>query len=105
MNYSSEVLIYLQKIKIFFKNDIKSREYFLVDTDEELFFKKVADVAQDNYEKKGDVLLLIEQFNSIRIDMLNIELDKKLEKLNVKIISNFDNIFIKHTGYEKICLN
>ncbi len=102
MNYSSEVLIYLQKIKIFFKNDIKSSEYFLVDTDEELFFKKVADVAQDNYEKKGDATLNIEQFeeikNLLRYELLNKTYNTPENKKNI-------DLFIEHKGFEKICLN
>jgi hypothetical protein len=105
MKYSGEVLIYLQKVKLFFQNDDNAREYFLVETDEINFFNIVSEIAQENYDKKGDPILSIEQFESIRNQMINLDLNKNLENSDVKIISNIYKIFLNHDGYEKICLN
>lgn len=98
MNYSGEVLIYLQKVKAFFENDKKSRDYFLVDVDETLFFNNVSDVAQENYDKTGEAILSMEQFELIRIKMIEIQSENKTDLY-------IDKIFLNHNGYEKICLN
>jgi hypothetical protein len=105
MSYSGEVLIYLQKVKAYFQNDEKAREYFFVELDEVKFYKYVGDIAQENYDKNGEAILTVEQFDSVRIQMYNFELNKKTQKSDIKIISNVDKIFLDHNGYEKICLN
>jgi hypothetical protein len=101
MRLSHEVLIYIQKVKNFFESDIKVREYFLIDVNEDLFYEKIKEIAQDNYEKNGEPILNTEQFESIRSIFLSIEENKII---NNNIEKNY-NFFIDHPGYEKICLN
>lgn len=94
MTYSSEVLIYFQKVIAYFKKDDVARTYFLVDDNEKLFFEKVLKFAQENFEKNGDPMLNTEQFESIRKDIA----------YNPEKKDGVD-VFIQHKGFNDICLN
>jgi hypothetical protein len=102
MSVSSEVLIYIQKVKNFFENDQKAKEYFLINVDESFFYHQILQIAKDNFEKNGDPTLNVEQFEEIK----NI-LDYKLLNKTYNTSENKQNIdvFIEHKGFENICLN
>ena len=50
-NVSPEVLIYLQTVKNYFEINKEAREFFLSNSDEELFYKHMSEIAQKNFEK------------------------------------------------------
>jgi hypothetical protein len=103
MKYSSEVLIYVQKVKAFFTNDISARDYYYIDTNEEKFYELISITAQKNFDKNGDPMLNIEQFEEIRQLIVNLNNGELIDKSF--LIDTPKNIFVEFNGYEKICLN
>ena len=61
-NVSPEVLIYLQTVKNYFETNKEAREFFLSNSDGELFYKHMTEIAQKNFEKNGEATLDREQF-------------------------------------------
>ena len=61
-----EVLIYIQKVKNFLKENEPSRKYFAVDRNEESFFDYVTELAERNFTENGEAQLSIEQFELLR---------------------------------------
>lgn len=96
---SPEVLIYIQNVKNYFKNNHEAREYFLNNSDEELFFEHLTDISIKNYEKNGDASLDIHQFELLRNTVIALTIDKndKPKKEN--------NVFIDVLGYGNLCMN
>lgn len=107
MSFPPEVLIYLQTVKNFFKSNEEARNYFISDSDEEVFFKHLCEISQKNFEDNGEVMLNKEQFELLRRTILAITISQKdIEEEVVEEIPNQeDNIFIDMRGYGKICLN
>lgn len=58
---SPEVLIYIQKMKSFLEKNEESRNYFLKDVNEELFFKHLTDISLKNFEENGTPELSVDQ--------------------------------------------
>lgn len=105
MNYSPEVLIYLQMVKKFFQNNQKAKEHYFVYYSEIEFFEKVAEISQKNFDSNGEVMLDIEQFESLRYSP-----EKEPELIHdheeeLIFVNISDKIFMDIEGYEKICLN
>ena len=98
---SPEVLIYLQSVKKYLKTNKEAREYFLAESDEELFFKHLAEISQKNFEKDGEVMLNKEQFELLKSTVKAI----KLSTNNNDNIDIDQNIFLNIKGFGKICLN
>jgi hypothetical protein len=67
MEFSPDILIYIQTVKKFLENNKGTKEYFLTDVDEELFYENLGQIAQINLEKNGEPQLSIEQFEVLRI--------------------------------------
>lgn len=67
MEFSPDILIYIQTVKKFLENNKGTKEYFLTDVDEELFYENLGQIAQINLEKNGVPQLSIEQFEVLRI--------------------------------------
>jgi hypothetical protein len=106
MSFSPEVLIYLQTVKNFFKSNEETRNYFISDSDEEVFFKHLCEISQKNFEDNGEVMLNKEQFELLRRTILAITISQKdIEEVVEEIPNQEDNIFIDMRGYGKICLN
>lgn len=112
MNFIPEVLIYIQTVKSYFKNSDESREYFIGNSSEEVFFQHLGEISQKNFETKGEVMLDKEQFELLRktIAVITIAQQKFVEedetqKEDIKISNLEENIFIDMRGYGKICLN
>jgi hypothetical protein len=106
MSFPPEVLIYLQTVKNFFKSNEETRNYFISDSDEEVFFKHLCEISQKNFEDNGEVMLNKEQFELLRRTILAITISQKdIEEVVEEISNQEDNIFIDMRGYGKICLN
>jgi hypothetical protein len=98
---SPEVLIYIQTVKKYLKTNKEAREYFLAESDEELFFKHLAEISQKNFEKDGEVMLNKEQFELLKSTVRAI----KISTNNDENIDTDENIFMNIKGFGKICLN
>jgi hypothetical protein len=109
-NISPEVLIYIQTVKNYFEINNEAREFFLSNSDEELFYKHLTEIAQKNFKKSGTATLDREQFELLRKTILAITISKSnnyirpIEDIDVKIEEN-KNIFIEYENFGKICLN
>jgi hypothetical protein len=102
--FSSEVFIYLQTVKNYLKTNLEARNYFLGDSDEELFYQHLCEISQKNYEKNGEVMLNKEQFELLRTTAKVITTSKKnLPEKSKKNIE--ENIFLDLGDFGKICLN
>ena len=51
MNYSPEVLIYLQTFKNHLQNNQDAKNYFLANLDEEEFYRHILEVSEKNFKK------------------------------------------------------
>lgn len=98
---SPEVLIYIQTVKNYFKTNKEARDYFLSESNEELFFKHMAEISQKNFDKEGEVMLNKEQFELLRTTIIAIQISKS----NNRDIEKIDNIFMNIKGFGEICLN
>jgi hypothetical protein len=98
----SEVLIYIQTVKTYLNNNPESKEYFIGESDEELFFEHLSNISQKNFESNGEVMLNKEQFELLRKTILAITVAKKdiLEEPKEN-----ENMFFEMKGFGKICLN
>lgn len=98
---SPEVLIYIQNVKTYFKNNQEARDYFLNNSDEDIFFQHLGDISQKNYDKNGEVMLNKEQFELLRKTVAALTISQKDDsefEINEKV-------FIEISGFGKICLN
>lgn len=105
-NVSPEVLIYLQTVKNYFEINKEAREFFLSNSDQELFYKHMSEIAQKNFEKNGDATLDREQFELLRKTIAAITVPKRVEIKNEDF--DYDNgIFIglPFPNFGTICLN
>lgn len=91
---SPEVLIYIQNVRNFIKNDDASRNYFLSQIDEELFFSHLSEISQKNFEKDGEAMLTQSQFENLRNNLLAITITKKQYE---KVIQEVDKRVIFDT--------
>lgn len=66
MEYSPEVLIYLQKFRLYLDGDEHVKKYFLQGTDGEEFFKHLSEISEKNFKRIGQPELTIEQFEFLR---------------------------------------
>jgi len=98
---SPEVLIYVQNVRNFFKNDIDARQYFLNEVDEELFFKYLSEISQKNFDKDGEPILTKDQFELLRKTLQLVDITKK----EFKEETTEDRLFMNVGTFGKICLN
>ncbi len=105
-NISPEVLIYLQTVKNYFEINKEAREFFLSNSDEELFYKHMSEIAQKNFEKNGDATLDREQFELLRKTIAAITVIKRVEIKNEDFDYN-NGVFIglPFPDFGTICLN
>lgn len=71
-NLSPEVLIYLQTLKNYFNNNEEVKNYFMVHDNENLFYHQISHISQLNLNLSGQPMLTIEQFETIRMNMIQI---------------------------------
>ena len=89
-----EVLIYVKNVKNFLDTNQEAHDYFLKNLNADDFFSKVAESSQENFERNGDPMLLRNQFEKIKNELINSS-TKNIE----------DNIFFDLKDFGKICLN
>ena len=102
--FSPEVFIYLQTVKNYLKTNLEARNYFLGDSDEELFYQHLCEISQKNYEKNGEVMLNKEQFELLRTTVKVVTIAKKDIPEEPKKDTE-ENIFLDLGDFGKICLN
>lgn len=80
---SGEVLIYIQKIKLYFEKNDENKKYFTSDIDDEIFYNHITEIAVKNYNKNGDPTLSEEQFEFLRkaMSVLSIIKNNNLPKI------------------------
>lgn len=102
--FSPEVLIYLQTVKNYLKINVEAREYFIGDSEEDLFFKHLCEISQKNFEKNGEVMLDKDQFELLRTTVKVVTISKKdIPEKTKKDIEK--DIFLDLGDFGKICLN
>ena len=109
-NISPEVLIYLQTVKNYFETNKEAKEFFLSNSDGELFYKHLTEIAQKNFEKKGEATLDREQFELLRRTIVAITIATSITKIGQvkykKEDFDYDNgVFIEFPNFGSICLN
>jgi hypothetical protein len=77
MEFLPDILIYIQTVKNFLENDKGTKEYFLTNVDEDLFYENLGQIAQINLEKNGEPQLSKEQFEVLR---LSFQIFKKVDE-------------------------
>lgn len=106
MKLSAEVLTYIQTVKNFLNKNEESKRYFLTNVDEDIFFERLGEIAQKNFDKNSEPMLSKEQFDSLRTTMKSLsEINKSTTDKNENGHNPEDNIFIDYRGLGKICLN
>jgi len=93
MNFSNEVLIYIQTLKNFLKTNKEANIYFLSNVNEEEFFDNLSKIAQNNFEKNGEPNLTVEQFEFLRGIMV---VFNEIEKQEETFIFDFESKNIKY---------
>lgn len=101
MTPSSDVLIYVQTVKNYFKTNKEASDYFYIETMEKEFFDELILVAQENFDKGDDPTLTIPQFEILKQKMLKI----KIDRLRKESKQEPTDIFMDFPGFDKICLN
>jgi hypothetical protein len=101
-----EVLIYIQTVKNFFSKNEGTREYFLSQIDENIFFKYLGDISKKNFEENGEVMLTEVQFELLRKTLIAMKISE-MDETELPIEMSFDYeletiIYIDDRGYEKI---
>ena len=101
-----EVLIYIQTVKNFFKNNKGTRDYFLKQLNEDVFWKYLGNISKKNFEENGEVMLSEVQFELLRKTLIALKISEiddnsLLEDIpfNLEVQSI---IYIDDRGYEKI---
>jgi hypothetical protein len=105
-NLPPEVLIYIQTVKNFFSKNEGTREYFLSQIDEDVFFKFLGDISKKNFEDNGEVMLTEVQFELLRKTLIALKISE-MDESELPIEMSFDYeletiIYIDDRGYEKI---
>jgi hypothetical protein len=105
-NISPEVLIYLQSVKNYFKTNNEAYDYFIGNSNEDLFFEHLIQISQKNFETEGEVMLNKEQFELLRKTIAAISIvvvdepDESTKEVDIE-----KNIFVDYPNFGKICLN
>lgn len=107
---SPEVLIYLQSVKNYFETNQEAKEFFLSNSNEELFYKHMTEIAEKNLKKSGTATLDREQFELLRRTVAAITVissTKPTKKVEFKKEDfEYDNgVFIGFPNFGMICLN
>jgi hypothetical protein len=105
-DFPPEVLIYIQTVKNFFSKNEGTREYFLSQIDENIFFKYLGDISKKNFEENGEVMLSEVQFELLRKTLIAMRISE-MDETELPIEMSFDYeletiIYIDDRGYEKI---
>jgi hypothetical protein len=103
-NISPEVLIYLQNVKGYLKSNKEANDYFLGESNEELFFHHLVEISQKNFEENGEVMLNRDQFEVLRKTIMALTISQK-EFDEKPELQNEEKVFMDLGDFGKICLN
>jgi hypothetical protein len=98
-NTPPEVLIYIQTVRNYLKNDSEARDYFIGNSDEELFYTHLTEISNKNFIDSGETMLNKEQFELLRKTISAISISKK------EISDPYEKIFQDTEKFGRICLN
>ena len=90
-----DVLVYIQSVKSYLEKNSEAREYFIGDNSEESFFELVIDIANVNYEKRGEPQLTKEQFELVRITLKAFQEVEVEDNSIYEYIPNHINFYLK----------
>ena len=90
-----DVLVYIQSVKSYLERNSEAREYFIGDKSEESFFELVIDIANVNYEKRGEPQLTKEQFELVRITLRAFQQAENEDNSIYEYIPNHINFYLK----------
>lgn len=106
MNYSHEILTYIQTVKNFLSKNPDASKYFLVSIDEEFFFNSLAQIAEKNFKSFGEPALTKQQFDFLRTTMISLNVANQSSNPKTSEVEDVsENVFIDLRGYHKICYN
>lgn len=91
---NSEVLIYLQQMKMYIENNPTAKEYFIGEFHGDMFYKKLEEISLINYENTNDPKLNREQLESVRSSL------RETPRNN-----NNNDLFFEINGYGLVCKN
>jgi hypothetical protein len=105
-DFPPEVLIYIQTVKNFFSKNEGTREYFLSQIDEDIFFRYLGSISKKNFEANGEVMLSEVQFELLRKTLIAMKISE-MDENELPIEMSFDYeletiIYVDDRGYEKI---
>lgn len=86
---SAEVLIYMQNIKNYFSSNEETKKYFIVNGQDELFYSRVTKISQLNFEKTGQPMLTIDQFELVRVFLISFSPESKTLYTDYKEFGKF----------------
>lgn len=90
-----DVLVYIQSVKSYLEKNSEAREYFIGDSSEESFYELVTDIANVNYEKRGEPQLTKEQFELVRITLKAFQEVEVEDNSIYEYIPNHINFYLK----------
>lgn len=90
-----DVLVYIQNVKSYLENNSEARNYFIGDSDDESFFELVIEIANVNYEKRGEPQLTKEQFELVRITLKAFKEAEDEDNSIYEYIPNHINFYLK----------
>jgi len=95
----TEILVYLQKVKNYLKTNEEAKEYFIGNSDVEEFYKQLALLSVENFEKNGQPELSKEQFELLRVAVIVTTISKQ------RVFYSDDKLFLYLDDYPGICMN
>lgn len=95
----TEVLIYLQKIKTYFKNNEEARNYFVGDANIDEFYNQLSIISSKNLKTNGQPELTKEQFELLRMTIKVVEIRKQ------RVFYSDDKLFMYLDDYPGVCMN
>lgn len=70
--YKPEILIYLNHVRTYFKTNVEAFKYLMIEVNPELFYAKLCDISEKNFEENGDPHLTITQFEQLKEVMITL---------------------------------
>jgi hypothetical protein len=95
----TEVLIYIQKVKTYFKNNEEARDYFIGDSSIDEFYNQLTIISSKNLKTNGQPELTKEQFELLRMTIKVVEIRKQ------RVFYSDDKLFMFLDDFPGICMN
>jgi hypothetical protein len=99
MDLSAEILIYIQKVKLYFSNNTEATQYFIGDSDVDSFYNRMTELSKENFQKFGYPTLSKEQFELLRVAVIVTTISKQ------RVFYSDDKLFLYLDDYPGICMN